>query len=258
MNDVNELIFDEQIEKCFLLLKEYFEDKKEDLAIVEYPDCLEYGSGEWLIYVFYSCLLDYGMRSKVYHQNLVYAYGVVPEIFHPKYVVDNYSEDSSDLLKILKEYVHPRYPNIAVNKWINLSKELAQFDDLKKKILSLNSFCELNKFIREIKGYGQKTGGLLLRLISEAGICTFTDEIGVIPLDRHDIEICYLSGIINKNKLSGKEIRVLSNKLIEVGRKMGLSPSLVDKYLWEIGNAFCNKKNCFTCPIKGICKGKKV
>jgi len=85
---------------------------------------------------------------------------------------------------------------------------------------------------------------------------SFIDDLGAIPLDRHDIEICYLNGIISKSKLSEKEISLLSTSLIECGKKLGLSPSIVDKYLWEVGNSFCNKKSCLNCPLNRTCNTK--
>ncbi len=37
--------------------------------------------------MFYSCLLDYGMRSKIYHKNLVDTYEKYPNIFDPNYAI---------------------------------------------------------------------------------------------------------------------------------------------------------------------------
>ncbi len=45
-----------------LLLKEYFQNQN-NLAAIEYPVNITYGTNEYFIYMFYSCLLDYGMRS---------------------------------------------------------------------------------------------------------------------------------------------------------------------------------------------------
>lgn len=244
-----------KIKECLKFLQRYFVGVN-DVAFVEYPRSLVYGSEEWLIYIFYSCLLDYGMRSKIYHSNLTRTYEIYPEIFVPKVVVNQYSNCSDRLLTILKENVHPRYPNVAVDKWIHLSKELARYESVRELVLSFKSFDELSCFIRKIKGYGQKTGGLLLRLISDSGICHFNDEIKAIPLDRHDIEICYLNGIIDKVKLNSLEVDELSHSLICGGKEIGLSPSVVDQYLWEIGNTFCNKKDCLKCPLGSVCKRK--
>ena len=52
----------------------YNSQETNQLATVDTPRNLEYKSNEWLIYIFYSCLLDYGMRSINYHNNLINTY----------------------------------------------------------------------------------------------------------------------------------------------------------------------------------------
>lgn len=237
-------------------MHDYFKEQKEDYAIVEYPNSIEYKSNEWLIYMFYSCLLDYGMRSRIYHQNLIATYNKFPEIFNSKIVIEKFWNNPELLLDILKNNLHPRYPNIAVKKWFNLSLELNKTNNVLEKIKSFNSFNELMLYIKSINGFGQKTGGLLLRLIYESGICNFSDELPSIPLDRHDIEISYLNNIIECKNLKEKEIADLSKCYIDNGKKLGIQPNLVDKYLWEIGNRFCNKKDCRNCPLFNSCKTK--
>lgn len=227
------------------------------LAIVDYPENIEYKSEEWLIYIFYSCLLDYGMRSALYHKNLIATYDKYPSIFEPNYVIGTYANNREELLNILKSNVHPRYPNIALEKWINLSYELSKYDNLLELLKNFSNFNELNTFIRKLKGYGQKTGGLLIRLIYESNICKFHDKIQYIPLDRHDIEISYLNEVIDKTNLSNKEIEELSNLYIESGEKFGIDANIIDKYLWDIGVTFCSKKNCQNCPLNNTCKTKK-
>ncbi len=196
------------------------------------------------------------MRSQNYHNNLINTYHIYPQIFNSSYVITNFTDNKEELLNIMRNNIHPRYPNVAVDKWINLSVELSKYDNLLNKIKEFNNFNELNLFVRTIKGYGQKTGGLLLRLIYESGVCNFNDKLGYIPLDRHDIEISYLNNIINSQKLNSKQIEKLSSLYIESGNKIGIDANLVDKYLWNIGNDFCNKKNCINCPLCDDCKTK--
>ncbi len=250
-------ISSERIEKIIKILHHYFSNNDmNDVANVEYPKEIEYKTNEWLNYIFYSCLLDYGMRSKIYHTNLVNTYHKHKNIFIPKYVLKNFSNDASDLHRIIKENIHPRYPNVAVNKWIKLSEALSEYDDLLAKISSFKTFKELNDFIKNINSYGQKTGGLLLRLIYESNICNFSDDISAIPLDRHDIEISYLNKIIDTKNPNSKQISSLSSAYIECGNKLKIKPNIIDKYLWEIGNKFCNKKDCLNCPLYSSCSTK--
>ncbi len=48
----------------------------------------------------------------------------------------------------------------------------------------------------------------------------------------------------------------LSSAYIESGNRFGIDANLIDKYLWNIGNEFCNKKNCIDCPLIDDCKTK--
>lgn len=247
---------------CAKKMKNYFSSIEQN-ANVSIPNNIVLGSKEYLNYIFYSCLLDYGMRSKSYHLYLNETYKNYSNIFDPKFVIDNYLDNEADLFIIIKENIHPRYPNVALKKWLFLSKFLNDNyygDKLKEKIISLKSYKELYNFITKINGYGQKTGGLLLRLIYESGICEFNDELENIPMDRHDIEISYLNGVIKYNKLSNKDIEKLGKIWIEAGKKNNISACDIDKYLWSIGNKLCSKKACRICPLFGNCKsmGKEV
>ncbi len=251
------IVCEKRIDRLVQKMHEYYSSKDSNtLATVDFPKLIEYKSNEWLIYIFYSCLLDYGMRSQNYHNNLINTYHIYPQIFNPKHVIENFTTNKEELLSIMKNNIHPRYPNVAVNKWLNLSMELTKYDNLLDKIKEFKNFNELNLFIRNINGYGQKTGGLLLRLIYESGVCNFNDKLGYIPLDRHDIEISYLNNIIDSRKLNNKQIEELSSLYIESGNKLGIDANLIDKYLWNIGNDFCNKKNCINCPLHDDCKTK--
>lgn len=249
---------EKKIDELIRKIHEYYNGKNlKTLATVDFPEEVKYKSNEWLIYIFYSCLLDYGMRSQNYHNNLINTYHLYPQIFNPKYVIENFACNKEELLGIMKNNIHPRYPNVALDKWLNLSMELSKYDNLLGKIKEFNNFNELNLFVRNIKGYGQKTGGLLLRLIYESGVCNFDDKLGYIPLDRHDIEISYLNSIIDSRKLNNSQIEELSSLYIKSGEKIGIDANLIDKYLWNIGNDFCNRKNCINCPLYDDCKTKR-
>ncbi len=248
----------EKANLCVSKMKDYFADNKQS-ANVEIPIDIAPESNEYIIYLFYSCLLDYGMRSKIYHTNLIDTYKKDKNIFNPKYVVENYIGKEEKLLDIIKGNIHPRYPNIACKKWIELSKFLDTNypqNKLKEKIVSFQSYKELYCFITSIKGYGQKTGGLLLRLIFESGICKFQNDIKDIPIDRHDVEISYLNGIINKEKLNNNELKELGRVWIEAAITNHVSACDIDKYLWSIGNQLCAKKDCLICPLTDYCKRK--
>lgn len=123
-------------------------------------------------------------------------------------------------------------------------------------ICSFASYEELYVFLLELGGYGQKTGGLLLRTFYDYHILPSKSALPIIPLDRHDIEISYLCGIIEKKNLRPKELLHLSSQWINAGLKYKVDASAIDQYLWYIGAHFCSHKQCTACPLNGICKTK--
>ena len=124
-------INEENLSNTIKILNEHFSKENTDtIANVEFPKEIKYKSNEWLLYIFYSCLLDYGMRSIVYHNNLINTYHNFPYIFNPQYVVKNFNDDKETLFNIIKDNIHPRYPNVAVNKWLKLSVFLNQYEIL--------------------------------------------------------------------------------------------------------------------------------
>lgn len=86
---------------------------------------------------------------KLYHQNLINTYQKHKNIFNSNYVLSNYNKDSSALYKIIKENIPPRYPNVAVNKWLKISETLSGYDNL---ICLLYSNC-FTKIIKKEKVY---------------------------------------------------------------------------------------------------------
>ncbi len=118
------IVSEKKIDRLVQKMHEYYSNEDSNtLATVDFPKKLEYKSNEWLINIFYSCLLDYGMRSQNYHNNLINTYHLYPQIFNPKYVKENYTTNKDELLSIMKNNIHPRYPNVALDKWLNLSIE---------------------------------------------------------------------------------------------------------------------------------------
>lgn len=239
--------------ETIIILDKYFANKN-GIANVEFPESIKYKSKEYYFYMFYSCLLDYGMRSKIYHKNLIETYEKYSNLFCPEHVMNMKEEDIHD---IIVNNIHPRYPNVATKKWICLSNELIKYNNILIYLKGISSFNELNNFIKHFKGFGQKTGGLLIRIICDSKICDFYENINSIPIDRHDIEISFFNHIIDKQNISSTQIHELSDTYVKVGQELNVNPSEIDKYLWEIGNSFCNKKNCEGCPLNNTCKKTK-
>lgn len=247
------MINQEEALKVIRILKNYYGNTN-DLAKVNYPNNIEYGSNEYFIYIFYSCMLDYGMRSNVYHNNLINTYLKYPELFNPNYIKDNYELKKDELKEILKNNIHVRYPSVASSKWIKLSNYLVSIQvNILSDLKNINNYNDLDRYVRNTKCFGQKTGGLLIRLIYETNVGNFIDDMKNIPIDRHDIEISYLTGVIDSDSISNELIKELGSLWVMVANSESISSSNIDKYLWAVGNDFCNKKDCLNCPLSNLC-----
>lgn len=216
-------------------------------------------------YLFYNCLINYGIKSNILHENLLRLYEQRPNLFSPSYIMETYSINYEELAKILRSNIHVRYPNECAKRWIGLSTILhTQYQDNPKEMFKGKSkYYEFKNAISKIKGFGQKTGGLLLRMLIDNDMLKPIDGIQEIPIDRHDIDLCIWLGIISgltadEIKKSQKTIKLLSDTWIKAANNFYISPSLADQYLWIIGSEFCTLKNCVHCPINHLCNRKEL
>ncbi len=248
-------------ETCLNILHNYFSDKNiEGQAQVVLPKSIIPNSKVHYQYLFYSCLLNYGMKSTSLHKNMIYLYEQYPNVFSPGYVVEKYSKDYTDLADVLRSYVHVRYPNECAKRWIGLSEvlHLKYNDNPKEMFRDKSTYNDYKKSISQIKGLGQKTGGLLLRILIDNNMLSPIDGITEIPIDRHDIDLCIWLNVISnftadEIRKNTKIIKALSDVWVQAANNLSISPSLADQYLWIIGSEFCASKKCIHCPVFDLC-----
>jgi hypothetical protein len=83
-------------------LHSYFRDVQTvKKATIELPNDIEYRSKEHYLYIFYGCLLDYGVKSYYYHQRLKFAYSEFRELFSPSYILENFKNDIESLSRVV-------------------------------------------------------------------------------------------------------------------------------------------------------------
>lgn len=247
------------------IMHTYFSDKNiEGQAQVPIPASIMPFSAAHYRYLFYSCLLNYGVKSSVLHQNMLAFYETHPNLFLPNCVIQKYSNNYSELADLLRTHIHVRYPNECAKRWVGLSEILhTKYDDNPQKMfVKRTTYSELKDAISQIKGLGQKTGGLLLRMLIDTNMIQSVDGITEIPIDRHDVDICIWLEVITKInadeiKKSKKTIKMLSDVWVQAANNLSISPSLADQYLWIIGSQFCVSSNCSICPIRSQCKRKE-
>ena len=229
-------------------------------ATISLPEGLEWGSREHFLYLFYGCLLDYGMKSSFYHKNLKNAYKEKPELFEPVYIVETFQKHVQDLAVFLKDFVRIRFPNEGARRWLSLSEILMKKynGDPRNIFKPFMSFNSVKKAVFNIKGFGQKTGGLLIRILYENDLIEIQDNISHIPIDRHDIEISINLGILEENCSENRKNSAIVEQLsliwVRASQMEHVDPCETDRNLWLLGSLLCSKKKCAQCPLDDMCK----
>ena len=254
----------ENAKRSLIIMNNFFQENKDlKTANIILPSSIKQGSVEHFKYLFYSCMLNYGMKSKVLHENLKLLYEENPCLFNPEYVLDVYEHNMCALADLLRSKIHVRYPNQSAKNWINLSKIIltkynGNFNEI---FINKQTYLEYQDAIFQLDGFGQKTGGLLLRMLIDEGFIKPLDGIAEIPIDRHDIDLCIWLEVINgitaeDIKKSKEVIGKLSKIWVNVSNDLNISPSITDQYLWIIGSKFCSKTQCNICPLNSLCINK--
>ncbi|NOZ81929.1 MAG: hypothetical protein GXO63_02145 [Candidatus Micrarchaeota archaeon] len=237
-------------------LYNYFKSERTiERATIELPNNIKWGSKEHFLYIFYGCLLDYGVKSSYYHKRLRSAYLVHPSLFNPEFIVKKFTHDINKLAEVLRSYLGVRFPTEAAKRWLALSYVLySRYNGNPKNLIKASqNFNDLKKRILEIRGFGQKTGGLLIRILYENGLLddiSSGQSIQFIPIDRHDVRISIRLGII---KFSGKytskrtvnsnsQLERLSQLWVEASIREGVDPAETDRNLWLLGSELCALK----------------
>ncbi len=242
------------------ILNNFFDKNQVIDASITVPNNIKLNSPEHYRFLFYSCLVNLGTKSQILHKNLVNLFAEMPEFFDAEQVCKKYN-DLEKIRLILKDKLHVRYPKISANNWLNLSKVIYESynNNPKNMFIGLKSYCEYENKIFKIKGFGQKTGGLLLRALIEQDLAEINDTIKSIPIDIHDSRISINTKVISNISLeelrnNKTAINDLSKVWVEAAEELNISPTVADQYLWLLGNKYCAKNNCENCPLKQNCE----
>lgn len=231
------VVFDiEQAKKCLLSMQRYFSKVCiNEKASIPLPQSIVVGSSCHYRYLFYSCLVNYGVRSQKLHKDIICLYNERPCLFSPSYIVENYIGNESLLAEILRREIHVRYPNQCAQNWILLSRTLRDkyHENPQEIFVNGSKYADFKMAIFQLRGFGQKNGGLLLRVLIDEGLLDSTDGIAEIPIDRHDINLSVWLKVISNVSAetivkSKKIINALSSIWVEAANEMRVSPSIVD------------------------------
>jgi len=188
------------------------------------------------LFIFYVLQLDYAMKSQILYSGANRLFKENHTFFTPSFI-NTLSEDA--LLKTLREYLHPRYVNEAVRRYLHNTKTLLRKYEGDPRNIFMNTLnCqEVLKRLKDFRGFGPKIGNFFVRTMINTFDYSFSDIDTILPpVDVHDIRITYLLGYTKTDQMTQKNINFVKN-LWNIACKDAHSSWLVfDKALWLMGS----------------------
>jgi len=267
---MKELSVDYERAKLVVLnIQKAFKEKAGLLASIE--DLIEYQIPEGVIplskahslFLFYTAFNDQGMKSSRLYHRMKEMFKSFQDLFNPGYILEQYkNEEDINLIKATGLFLGTRYPGETGRRWYVNSQKLQQlFDGDPRKLFqySRNATVLLEK-IKSFRGYGPKTGGMLLRAI--IGL-KFAEVDGLekvfMPVDIHDVRISFYTGILNNNDaIPDYEnyhlyVKRVQEIILDTCNSLQINWLDIDRGLWLTGSKGCVKKKCNLCPLYDLC-----
>ena len=198
---------------------------------------------EKALFLFYIIQLDYAMKSQILYEGAKKLWKKDKNYFKPEEII----KKSDEMLKnVMKMYLKPRYINEALLRWkSNSEKILNKYNGNPIKLFEMSKNAkELEKNVREFRGFGPKIGNFFIRTM----INTFNFEVEGIedlyqPVDVHDVRLTYEWGLIN-SELIDHNSKLTSQKVIkevqriwqEACKETKVSWLIFDRALWILGS----------------------
>ena len=187
-------------------------------------------------YIFYVLQLDYAMKSQILYQGALKLYAFKPKFFTPQFISKLSTDDSA---KYLSDYLHPRYVNEAVKRYmLNTEVLLNNYDGDPRKIFEGATSCqEVLGRLKDFRGFGPKIGNFFVRTMINTFHYDFKDVENMLPpVDVHDVRIAYLLGYTNTDKMTQSNINFVKKLWRDACLKSGKSWLIFDKALWLLGS----------------------
>lgn len=188
------------------------------------------------LFIFYVLQLDYAMKSQILYKGANRLYAENNLFFTPDFIG---SLPAETLTTTLQEYLHPRYVNEAVRRYVHNSAILLNnYGGDPKKIFENTSCCQdILKRLKEFRGFGPKIGNFFVRTMINTFNYSFSDIDTVLPpVDVHDVRITYLLGYTDSDKMTQKNINMVKNLWNKACIDSQSSWLVFDKAMWLLGS----------------------
>jgi endonuclease III len=237
-----------------------------DLIEHQIPEGVAKLSVEHARFLFFVVSNDHGIKSSHLYSKAKQLFVQNPEIFNPSFVLRQFGTPyDRRLIELTGERLGTRYPKETAKGWfINSALIREHFEGEPLNLLRFSGAAkDLFSAIRRFRGYGPKTGGILLRAIVGVGFAKVTglDEV-LLPVDVHDTRISFLTRVLRNTgskDLPGpqelakyvKKVQMVLKTACDRERESWLN---VDRALWLIGSRGCSRGRCELCPISDLCQ----
>lgn len=242
-----------------------------DLVENQIPKGVKPLSREHALFLFYIVVNDHGMKSSRLYARAKELFQIRRELFEPSMVLKLYhGPDDPNLVKDTGKFLGTRYPRETAKTWYLNSQRLENLfsGDPRNLFRCCTDAQRLLKEIVAFRGYGPKTGGMLLRAIVGLGFAKLDGlESVLVPVDIHDSRISFFTGIVsidddednlNLNIDYYAYVRDIQRILRDTCNALVLPWLDIDRALWLIGSRGCVKKHCSLCPLQDLCSiGKR-
>ena len=195
------------------------------------------GREEKARFILFSTSVDYGMKSPILYRGMLNLLMDNPNALEYSYLS---KIQQSDLAKLLKNYLHLRWPNDASRYFIENAHILKnKYNDNPLAIYRTSKGQEVIDRLKKFYGFGKKTTFLCFRATLNVLRLQYPDvnELSM-PIDRHKLKFTYLLGYINKQDFLNKKIDKVSNVWINACNNVGISWLEFDRAFWIFSRWF--------------------
>ena len=155
------------------------------------------------LWEFFTVSLDYQMSAAVLYKGAQELVKEKPEYYDPLFVA---KQSETRLTRVLREYLHPRFPREAGKRWKAAARLLVEkYDGNPAKIFQgTNNALQVMNRIYEFRGFGPKIGNLYFRIMAENGYCDRLQNIQevTVPVDSHYLKLSKKLKITETNNVS--------------------------------------------------------
>ena len=171
-----------------------------DLVENQRPEGVAPLSREHALFLFYTVPNDHGMRSSRLYGRAKELYRSQPDLFEPTAVLESFSGPlDPGLVSATGQFLSTRYPRETAKNWyLNSERIHREYADDPRNLFAVTSDArELLRAILRFRGFGPKTGGMLLRAVVGLGFAHVNGlEDVLVPVDVHDTRIAFLTGVV--------------------------------------------------------------